>query len=85
MQVEVRLGEPFWRLAETKQVLVEVVEGATVGDLLTALAEQIPALGEALQESDLPPTVFIDDLLVDRDDLLPEGARPTLVWAMAGG
>jgi molybdopterin converting factor small subunit len=85
MRITVRLGEPFWRRVGAKQVEVDLPTGATVGDLVTHLSEQYPALREALQDSDLPPTVFLEDEIAEAQTPLSEGARPVLVWAMAGG
>ena len=85
MHLTVRLGEPFWRLVQAKEVSVELPPGATVGDLLARLARQYPALREALEGDELPPTVFLGEQIADSGAALGQDARPTLVWALAGG
>jgi len=85
MQVTVRLGEPFWRQANAREVTLELPAGATVRLLLEELARAYPALKPVLQDDDLPPTVFLGDELAGPDSPLSEGARPTLLWAMSGG
>lgn len=85
MQLSVRLGEPFWRLVQAKEVSVELPPGATVEDLLAGLARQYPDLKEALEGDELPPTVFLGEQIADLGAALAQDARPTLVWAMAGG
>jgi hypothetical protein len=85
MHLTVRLGEPFWRLVQAKEVSVELPTGATVGDLLAGLARQYPELREALEGDELPPTVFLGEQIADSGAALRQDARPTLVWALAGG
>ena len=80
-----RRGEPFWRLVQAKQVSVELPPGATVAELLVELARQHPELREALEGGEVPRTVFLGGQIADLTAALADGARPTLVWAMAGG
>lgn len=85
MVVVVRLGEPLWRAVQSKEVPVELPQGATVRELLARVRERYPTLDEVMRQSDLPPTVFLGDELAEMDTSIEEGARPTIVWAMAGG
>ena len=85
MRVIVRLGEPYWRQVDLREVELELPAGATVGLLLDELARAYPALRAVLEESDLPATVFLGDKMAGTETPLSEGARPTLLWALAGG
>jgi len=75
MQVTVRLGEPFWRQVNAREVTVELQSGATVGLLLEELARVYPDLKQALQDEELPPIVFLGDEMAAPDSPLSDGAR----------
>jgi molybdopterin converting factor small subunit len=83
MQVTVRLGEPFWRAAGTRDLTLELPAGATVAAVLAALCERVPALARELH--DAPPQVFAGEEEVAEDAVLAEGARVHLLWPVAGG
>ncbi len=85
MRVHVRLGEPLWRQVNTREVELELPSGAVVGDMLEALGRRYPELQSYLVEAEVPPTVFLADAMADLTTPLYDGARPTLIWAAAGG
>jgi len=49
IRVGCRLGEPFWRAAGERRVVLELVPEATVAEALNRLAEQFPDLGRLLR------------------------------------
>jgi molybdopterin converting factor small subunit len=81
MRVTVRLGEPYRRQAGAKEIELHLTGEATVGDMLAAVEARFPSL----LDGDVPPTVFLDDQVVDRSAPLRDGAAATLVWALSGG
>lgn len=81
MHLTVRLGEPYWRQAGLREADFDLSPGATVRDLLGAVEARFPSL----LQGDVPPTVFIDDRVVENGEPLRDGAAATLVWAIAGG
>lgn len=85
MKIEVKLGEPFWRQVGKKHVTVEIQSGATVQDLIAILGKLYPDLQDFLKQAEVPPTIFLDDEIVDYDTTLSEGDCPTLIWAVSGG
>jgi molybdopterin converting factor small subunit len=85
MLITVQLGEPLWRQVGNKSIELELDELATVGHLVDRLLEQYPLLDEYLANEETPPTVFLNDELVDRETLLKDGDRPMLIWAITGG
>jgi len=85
MLITVRLGEPFWREVNEKQLTVEMPPNSTVADLLFALGERFPALRPCLEQADPSPTVFQGEDWVSPDSLLTGDAQLMIVWALAGG
>ncbi|HSR46509.1 MAG TPA: MoaD/ThiS family protein [Anaerolineales bacterium] len=81
MRVTVRLGEPYRRQAGVREIELEMPGEATVADLLAAIETRY----EALLEGDVPPTVLLDDQIVDLAAPLRDGSEATLVWALSGG
>ena len=49
MHVVCRLGEPFWRAARDRRVVLEIKDGATVADALAQLGTQFPDLGRLVR------------------------------------
>lgn len=80
MRITVRMGEPYRRKAG-REVELELNGEATVADLLEAIEARFPGL----LEGDVPPTVLLDERVVDPQEPLHHGAAPTLVWALSGG
>ena len=85
MKVTVRLGEPLWRQVGRREVEMDVPASTRVCDLLGEVATAYPALRPWLDGSEVPPMVFLDEVVADPATLLREGARPMLTWALAGG
>jgi len=85
MLITVRLGEPFWREVNEKQLTVEMPANSTVADLLNALSERFPALRLSLEQTDPPPTVFQGEDWVSSDSALTGDSQLMIVWALAGG
>lgn len=77
MTIEVRLGA---RLGPGRR-RVRLPPGATVGDLLAALA---PELGRAPEEL-AGVAVALDGEVVGRDRVLRDGEAPALILPVAGG
>lgn len=85
MNIDVRLGEPFWRQIGQKEISIEVPSGASVGDLINSLSSLYPDLRSYLKDAEVPPTIFLNDELASMDTLLHDGDCPTLIWAVSGG
>lgn len=85
MKIDVRLGEPFWRQIGEKQVSLELQTGDSIRDMINELVAQFPVLQEYLNQAEVPPTVFLNDEIVQMDTSLHEGDCPTLMWAISGG
>lgn len=81
----VRLGEPLWRQVGKKSVELEFDERATVEVLLNRLLQMHPTLTEFLANEEIPPTIFLNDELVERETPLQDGDCPMVVWAITGG
>lgn len=85
MKIKLRLGEPFWRQIDTRQIILELPEAATVGEMIRALKEAYPALGSYLLGDEVPLTIIVADELVHLDTVLAEGAEAMIFMAIAGG
>lgn len=85
MKIDVKLGEPFWRQIGRKRVTLDLRSGASVQDLINTLGTLHPELKDYLDEAEVPPTIFLNDEIVNMDTTLNEGDCPTLIWAVSGG
>ena len=85
MNITVRLGEPLWRQVGVREIALELPEDTRVADLPVHLSRAFPALSPWLEGEEVPPMIFLDDAVADPQSPLREGARPMLVWALAGG
>ena len=83
MRVHVRLSEPFWRAVGQRELDLDLASGAQVGDLLSQLCQEHPALEREIAEA--PLHVFIGDEEAFDNTPLAEDSRVHLVWAIAGG
>jgi molybdopterin converting factor small subunit len=83
MRVQIRLGEPFWRTVGQRDLMLNLNSGANVGQLLTQLYKDFPALKKELLET--PPYIFVGDEQADETTPLADSCRVHLVWAVAGG
>jgi molybdopterin converting factor small subunit len=83
MKVNLRLGEPFWRAVGERNLVVELPDGATVGDLLTLLQGRYPALAAEMEEA--APQVVVGDEVAGTAVTLANDAAVYLLWPIAGG
>lgn len=83
MQVNIRLGEPFWRSVGERDLLMTIQPQSTLAALIAELCRRYPALTEDLIEA--PPVYFIDDSEVDVNAPVTDGCRVHLVWPITGG
>jgi molybdopterin converting factor small subunit len=83
MKVNVRLGEPFWRVVGERNLVVALPEGGAVADLLALLEERYPGLADEMAEA--PPQVLVDDREAGTAVPLSDGASVYLLWPIAGG
>jgi molybdopterin converting factor small subunit len=81
MRVRVRLGAGLSRFADAPLLSLELAEGASVDDLLAALATQQPALAPALNSA-LP---VLAGEHVEREQRLSAGDEVALLIPVAGG
>jgi molybdopterin synthase sulfur carrier subunit len=81
MTVRVRLGAGLARLSAAPFLIVEVAEGATVGDLFARLAETEPQLAPALRS--VLPVVAGEH--VTRDQPLADRLQGALLLPVSGG
>lgn len=85
MKVTHRLGEPFWRQINARQITLDLPEAATFRDMIQALKDAFPALASYLLGEEVPLTVIVADELVQLDTVLAEGAEAMMFMAIAGG
>ena len=81
MRVKVRLGSRLSRFAAAPTLSVEVDDGASVDDLLTALGAEQPSLAPALPSA-LP---VVAGTHVEREQRLHDGDEVALLIPVAGG
>jgi molybdopterin converting factor small subunit len=81
MRVRVRLGAGLSRFADAPLLSLDVAEGASVDDLLAALASEQPALAPALRSA-LP---VLAGTQVEREQPLQAGDEVALLIPVAGG
>lgn len=93
MLVKLKLGQPLWRSAGARVVVVEVAPPVTVGAALAALAATYPQTGRELRlgtdRTDFYYSLFVNDRLVlsaDKDSAtLREGDVVSVLLPLAGG
>ena len=81
MRIDVRLGSGLARLAGAPRLHVDVPAGATVGDVLGAVAEDRPALAAGLPCA----LTVVRGSQVDGGRVLAEGDEVAVLVAVAGG
>jgi molybdopterin converting factor small subunit len=81
MRVRVRLGAGLNRVADAPLLSLDLAEGASVDDLLTALGADQPALAPALRSA-LP---VLAGETVEREQQLSAGDEVALLIPVAGG
>jgi molybdopterin converting factor small subunit len=81
VRVRVRLGAGLSRFAEAPTLSIDLVDGASVDDLLAALGTQQPALAPALRSA-LP---VVAGTHVEREQQLQSGDEVALLIPVAGG
>jgi molybdopterin converting factor small subunit len=83
MNVNVRLGEPFWRVVGERNLVLALPDAASVADLLALLEERYPGLADEMAEA--PPQALVDDREAGTAVALADGASVYLLWPIAGG
>jgi molybdopterin converting factor small subunit len=81
MRVRVRLGAGLSRFADAPLLSLDLAEGASVDDLLAALADEQPTLAPALHSA-LP---VVAGTHVERAQTLQAGDEVALLIPVAGG
>jgi molybdopterin converting factor small subunit len=81
MRIDVRLGSGLARLAGASRLEVHVPEGATVDDLLVALAEERPAVAAWLTSA----LTVVGGSQVGGERVLDDGQEVAVLTAVAGG
>ena len=81
MKVEVFLFASLRDLAETDRITVELVENASVNDLLCSISSQHPVLKDRVPLA----RVAIDDRFSAGDDPIPPGSELALIPPVSGG
>jgi molybdopterin converting factor small subunit len=81
MRIVVRLGAGLSRLAGGPRLHVEVPAGATVGDVLGAVAAQRPALAAGLPSA----LTVVSGSQVGGERVLAEGDEVAVLAPVAGG
>jgi sulfur carrier protein ThiS len=78
MVIEVKMGDPLWRIVGRQRIKLELADGSTVSDVLTNLRTTYPDFGSALEAGGarlgVPFNFFVNRKLVKDRDL----ARHTL-------
>ncbi|MBI3243043.1 MAG: MoaD/ThiS family protein [Chloroflexi bacterium] len=85
MKVTVRLGEPFWRAAGQREVVLILASAITVAQALEVLARQYPSLAAELNNGEIKPALFINDEAASPESLLTDEATMHIVWPASGG
>ena len=85
MKVTIRLGEPFWRAAGQREVIVAIERGATVAYALAVLAKRHPSLAPELNNGEIQPALFVNDESARPESPVTEGATIHIVWPASGG
>jgi molybdopterin converting factor small subunit len=72
MVIEVKMGDPLWRIVGQQRIKLELADGSTVSDALTSLRATYPEFGSALKaggtHQGIPFNFFVNRKLVkDRD------------------
>ncbi len=72
MVIEVKMGDPLWKIVGQRQINLELADGSTVADVLTNLQTTYPDFGSALEAGGtrlgVPFNFFVNRKLVkDRD------------------
>jgi molybdopterin converting factor small subunit len=81
MRIDVRLGSGLARLAGAPRLALDVDEGATVGDVLVAVAGARPAVAAGLPSA----LTVVHGSQVGGDRVLADGDEVAVVAPVAGG
>lgn len=93
MHISLKFGDPLWRTVGQRQLNLDLPDGATVGDALTALASAYPEAGKEMRlgttESDFYYSLFVNDRLVifanRQTSPLKDGDVISVLLPLAGG
>jgi len=93
MVIEVKMGDPLWRIVGEQRIELELAEGATVADALERLDRAYPGFGAALQaggtQLGVPFNFFVNRKLVRETHLgqhrLKAGDRLYILAPIVGG
>lgn len=73
MIIQVKMGDPLWKVVGERQIALEVEDGATVGDALEHLRAVYPGFGVALEAGGtrvgIPFNFFVNRKLVKDAEL----------------
>jgi sulfur carrier protein ThiS len=93
MVIEVKMGDPLWRIMGEQRIKMELVDGSTVAEALAYLRTTYPDLGAALEaggtQLGVPFNYFVNRKLVkDRDlaqHMLKTGDTLYILAPIVGG
>jgi len=81
MRIDVRLGSGLAQLAGGARLAVDVADGATVGDVLTRVAQERPALAAGLPSA----LTVVRGTQVGGERVLADGEEVAVLTPVAGG
>ena len=94
MVIELKMGDPLWKVVGQRQIKLELADGATVADALAHLRSTYPDFGAALgagggTQLGVPFNFFVNRKLVKDRDLaqhrLKAGDRLYILAPIVGG
>ncbi len=93
MVIELKMGDPLWKVVGQQQIKLELVDGATVADALAYLCRTYPEFEAALDaggtQVGVPFNFFVNRKLVKDRDLsqhrLKAGDRLHILAPIVGG
>jgi molybdopterin converting factor small subunit len=83
MVIHIRLSEPYWRTVGQRNFDLEMEDGKSVNDLVSAMCNHSKGLAQELEEA--PPVIFVDEVEASMETELSNGSNVHMVWPIAGG
>ena len=83
MVIHIRLSEPYWRTVGQRDLDLEMENGKSVNDLVSALCGRNEGLAQEMEEA--PPVIFVDEVEASMEAELFHDSQVHLVWPIAGG
>lgn len=83
MVIHIRLSEPYWRTVGQRDLDLEMENGKSVNDLVSALCGHNEGLAQEMEEA--PPVIFVNEVEASMEAKLFHDSHVHLVWPIAGG